>query len=50
MNVHLRYEMSGNAPENGMGSFFSPTNLCRYRSLVGREDQCCTNEPNFLKC
>jgi hypothetical protein len=35
MNVYLPYEMSGNAPENGMGRFFSPTNLGRHRSLVG---------------
>jgi hypothetical protein len=34
MNVHLPYEVPGNAPENGMGRFFSPTNLGRYRSLV----------------
>jgi hypothetical protein len=35
MNEHLPYEISGNASEHGMGRFFSPTNLGRYRSLVG---------------
>jgi hypothetical protein len=34
MNVHLPYDVSGNGSENGMGRFFSPTNLRRYRRLV----------------
>lgn len=36
MNVHLpvRY-MPGKTSENGMGRFFSPTNLGRYRRLAG---------------
>jgi hypothetical protein len=35
MNVDLPYDVSRNASENGMDRFFSPTNLRRYRSLVG---------------
>jgi hypothetical protein len=34
MNMHLSYEVSGNVTENGMGRFFSPTNLSRYRKLA----------------
>jgi hypothetical protein len=33
MNVQLPYDMPPGS-ENGMGRFFSPTNLHRYRSLV----------------
>ncbi len=37
MNVHLpvRCDAPGKALENGMGRFFSPTNLGRYRRLAG---------------
>ncbi len=37
MNVHLalRGEAAGKESENGMGRFFSPTNLDRYRRLAG---------------
>ena len=39
MNVHLavRCDAAGKESENGMGRFFSPTNLGRYRRLAGNK-------------
>ncbi len=39
MNVHLavRCDAARNESENGMGRFFSPTNLGRYRRLAGNK-------------
>jgi len=34
MDMHLPYDASGNASQNGMGRSFNPTNLQRYRSLI----------------
>jgi hypothetical protein len=34
MNIHSPHDARWHASETGMGKFFSPTNLGRYRSLV----------------